>query len=93
MIDITSQDKRQSNMNFIKKRGDLKCTGRVGSSHFNSNTVRSCYPCSKPDKTVIYLKLLIIECNDDRGIDTIINDNYDILWRICFIGGENRRIR
>ena len=68
-------------------------TKKQGRFHFTSNTVLSRYSCSKPDKTVIYLKLLIIECYGDRRIDTIINDNYDILWRICFIGGENRRIR
>ena len=72
------------NKNFTKK---------LGSFHFTSNTVLSYNSCSKPDKTVTYFKLLIIECNGDRGIDTIINDNNDILWRICFIGGGNRRIR
>jgi hypothetical protein len=59
----------------------------------NCRTVRSCYSCSKPDKTVIYFKLLIIDGYGDRGIDTIINDDYAIPWEICFIGGGNRSVR
>ena len=79
--------------NSTKNGGDLKFSGIVSSSHSTSNTVRSWYSCCKAGTTLTCFKLLIIEGCGDRGIDTIINDNYDISWGSALIVVGNRSIQ
>ena len=67
--------------NSTKNGGDLKFSGIVSSSHSTNNTVRVT-PAANPAQRY-----------GDRGIDTIINDNYAISCGSALIVVGNRSIQ